>query len=101
MIDVMNVIWSKESDGSRRNNRHNVTVLKIKHMVLLWFSGRRQEALIQVHLNVDDTNNVVKHICGEQGRHDSAQDMIEDVNLSEEDLHKIVSCLRLKLRGKN
>ena len=89
MIDIMNHVWCRGSDGRRGNTMFDVTVLKMKQVLRPWFSGRRGESLKQVHLHIDDPRNVIKQKGSEQERRDSTREMSDGMKLSaEEELHK-------------
>lgn len=89
MIDIMNHVWNRGTDGTRGNNMFGVIVLQIKQVLRPWFRGKRGEDLKQVHLHVDDQTNVILQKGREQERRDSTSDMTGGIKLSgEEELHK-------------
>lgn len=59
MVDLMNHVWTRGNDGRRGNSIFNATVMKLKHLLRPWFSGRRSRSLKQLHLHVDDPTNVI------------------------------------------
>ena len=70
MIDLMNHIWTRGTDGRRGNSIFQVTVMKLKHLLRPWFTGRRSKKLAQLHLHIDDPTLVIPQKRGEQGRRD-------------------------------
>ncbi|PXF47001.1 hypothetical protein BWQ96_03191 [Gracilariopsis chorda] len=78
MVDVMNHIWTRGTDGRRGNSIFHVTVMKLKHFLRPWFSGSRGKQLRQLHLHVDDPSIVIPQKHGEQARRDATRSMDEN-----------------------
>ncbi|CAN8072530.1 unnamed protein product [Agarophyton chilense] len=74
MIDLMNNIWSRDTDGRRRNSLFKVTVLKLKNFFRPWFTGKRSEHLAQIHLHIESPPQVIPQKMGEQERRDKARE---------------------------
>ncbi|PXF45568.1 hypothetical protein BWQ96_04645 [Gracilariopsis chorda] len=70
MVDLMNDVWSRGTDGRRGNSLFHVTVLKRKQIRRLWSTGRRRKYLRQRHVHIDDPRRVILGKHGEQARRD-------------------------------
>ena len=90
MVEVMNHVWNRGTDGQRGNSVLSVTVLKMKHLLSSWFSGRRSKGLQQLHLHIYDPTNVISQNYSGQARRDTARNVnnIEMKLGGEDELYK-------------
>lgn len=98
MIDIMNHVWTRGTDGRRGNTMFNVCVMKMKHLLCPWFSGRRSRSMRKLHLHIDDPSLLIPQKRGEQERRDSTRTV---TNETVSDAHVLQSPSELPRIGFN